>query len=492
VSEAAEMTKSSMKIAPRLMISGLVCFILSLFINPFDWDLAYLSLLSLFVALLPLLFFLDRRQPRDLVIFIPVMVTWIYFCAPYLYPTVITHTYRIIPTAYLGQMATYCTLGISALVLGYYTSFPNTYKNAISPTTLTISQKNLQHIILSFLVLGIVSTTIDYYAPWVLSPFSQLLQILDFAPVLTFSACFLYILRGGRSFFVISLVASIFFLELMLRVSETLFSKIVYIFVSLALVYLIERRRVPWVAVLVCFAILFPIYESRFEHRKEAHDRWHNTSFENREKVPELFAKGFGFLIESYTNWNLESFGDSLYEQGRSRFENVSYLGQCVFLVEQRGKPLKYGETFWWLPFTPVPRAIIPWKPVNYHPTELAVEYGLKSPHSKAAMNFPMLVEMYINFGFIGIVVLSFLQGMLYKWSLSKSGFGIGDLNLLLMINILWHLEKVESNITMIFGGIFQAMITWMVIAYFFNAKRNEDKERGRGKNYMTKFKATK
>jgi hypothetical protein len=399
-------------------------------------------------------------------------MTWIYFLAPYLHGTLVSHSYRMIPHDYLGEMAAYSALSLVALFVGFYATFRRPRRRTISPPDFTVRKGVLGRVAVGFIVIGLVSNIIDYYVPWVLEPLGQLLQVLDFAPVLALCVGLLYWLRGGRSLGVLVPLIIYFSFELALRTSETLFSKIAFLFAGLFLVYIIERRRIPWLALIAAFLLLFPIFHERTQFRMEAHNRWHYTPFEDREKIPALLSRGAGYLVKSYQFWNWGSFAEALVAQGRSRFEDISYLGQCVYQVEAKGVPLKYGATFWWLPLTPIPRTIFPWKPSNYHPTLLAIEYGLKGPYSKAAMNFPMLAEMYINFGFLGMVVLSFFQGVLYKWCLRIVSFGVGDLNLLSFVNILWHLEKVESNITMIFGGILQALLTWWMIARFVRFRR--------------------
>lgn len=466
--------KSPLKIAA---ISLAVVSGLALTITPEVWDLALWALLSLAVALMPLTSFLFTRQLSHFCLFIPTIMTWLYFLGPYLYEELPTHSYRVIPSEHLPDMAMYSALSVCTLVLGFYVFFRRSTRMPISPLQFRMSTRALGRVAMAMIGLGFLSRGIDYYLPWVLGPFGQLFQVLDFAPVLAICAGLLYFLRGGREPIILLPVTAYFLFEILLRVSETLFSKIVFIIAGMVLVYIIERKKIPWVAIALAFVLVFPVFNSRMQFRMEAHNRWYGLAGAEQLGIPDLITKGWEYLEKSYSFWDWEDMGESVEKQASSRFENVSYLGQCVQMVKNQDKPLKYGETFWWLPLTPVPRTIFPWKPPNYHPTLLAEEYGCKGLYSKAAMNFPMLVEMFINFGFIGMIVLSFFQGGLYRWCLGKVAYGLGDLNTLAFINILWHLEKVESNITMIFGGIFQALITWWLIARFLKVRRNSGNE---------------
>ena len=73
------------------------------------------------------------------------------------------------------------------------------------------------------------------------------------------------------------------------------------------------------------------------------------------------------------------------------------------------------------------------------------------------------------------MVVFSFIQGLITRWALQKAAFGKGDLNLIVLICLLWHLEKVETNFTMIMGGFIQIVFFFFItklILRFFNKNK--------------------
>jgi hypothetical protein len=452
-----------------LLIDLFIIFTIGLLMNPYSLDLALWALLSLFVSLIPIIRFFFGRDLRHIVIFVPVSMTWIYFLLPYLNKNLVGHSYRIIPMDHIYDMAMYSSLSVISLVLGFYAISERINTKTISPSDTILNINTIKRLAYILLLLGILSRIIEYYAYWLTNSLGQLLQLLDFAPVLTFCIGFLYFLRGGRGKFFLSVISIYFVFEILLRVSETLFSKIAFLMIALFFIYIINVRKMPWKTILLVFLIAFPIFNNRMEFRMEAHNRWYGLEGVEKIGIMDLAVKGIGMTVESYdlTEWG--SFSESPSTQSSSRFENISYLGQVVHMVKNQGKDLKYGETLWWAIITPIPRVIFPWKPVNNHATLLAEEYGTKGVGSKAAMNFPMLVEFFANFGFIGMIFFSFLQGVLYKWTLEKIAFGQGDINMLAFVNILWHLVRVEANTTLIFGGIFQALIAWWVIIRIIN-----------------------
>ena len=87
-----------------------------------------------------------------------------------------------------------------------------------------------------------------------------------------------------------------------------------------------------------------------------------------------------------------------------------------------------------------------------------------------------MLVEAYINFGFKGMALMSFLFGIAYKWFATKFGFGIGDLNLIIIINSIKQFTHAEGNITLVFGALIQVFLFWTVIVWFLKLNENNKK----------------
>ena len=441
-----------------------VAAIVGVFVRPFDWTLAAFSLTALVFVCATIFMFLFTRSTIHLAFILPLGMTWLYFLAPYLCEELVEHSYRIIPVDYLPKMAFFSMLGVIALFAGYYCVLRKGQHKPLVSSSFRFSNQTLERLFYIFLFLGIAQRFIEHYAHWIYRPFGEVVQVFEFSQVLAVSIGLLYFLRKGRSPLLIATFFGFLAFDLLFRISDTIFSKVAYLLACLLLVYVIERRRIPWKTIVLILLILIPMFAYRKQARLEVLDRWY---YGGSATISERIKDGFRFTIDAFKVWEWTNLGEELSRQEQTRFEAISYFGQCVYMVKECGKPLKYGETFWWMPLAVVPRAIFPWKPVNIHPSLLAMEYEVKKG-AKGAANFPMLVEMFINFGFWGMVVLGFFQGAFTKWVLSKIAFGVGDFNLLAFINILWHLEKVESNITMILGGFLQVLITWWVIAKVF------------------------
>jgi len=80
-------------------------------------------------------------------------------------------------------------------------------------------------------------------------------------------------------------------------------------------------------------------------------------------------------------------------------------------------------------------------------------------------MNWPMLAEYYINFGFWGIVFFSVLQGIAYRYVYKLVAYGNGDINLIALFSLILPIIKIESNVTLIFGQVLQYLLIWFILS---------------------------
>lgn len=453
--------------------ASLIILFVSLIIDPFDWLLAAVSLIGIYISTLPFFIFIRTRDTQHIAFFLPLFMTSLYFLFPFLQAELVNHSYRVFPVEYIFEICFFSSLSVIAMFFGFY--LPRfSYVKPIFMKSQKLSHKNLKFLFYFFLFFAIFQTNLEVYAHWLYKPFGEILQIFEFSQVLALSIGVVYFIRGGKSYGVFFVFIIFFFSELFFRVSDTLFSKVLYLFICIFFTYIIETRVLPWKRILLVLVLIIPSFSMRKEYRNIVIDRWYFGA--EKLSISQSVQEGFGFFVVPLMNFKFSTLTDALIYQQNRRFENISYLGQCVHVVKNNGKDLKLGETFWWFPLATVPRVIFPWKPINNHATALAEEYGTKGL-SKGAMNFPMLVEYYINFSFWGMVILSFFQGFFTRWILAKSAYGLGDFNLLVFINLLWHLMKVESNVAMIFGGFLQVIITWWVLyniyGLFSNGRNN-------------------
>jgi hypothetical protein len=466
------MNLRSSHITAFLVSTGLVV-LYSFTLTPYYNSVCVLaSLISLILVLINLVLYLKTKE-RIHLLFAPILVlTWIYFLRPYLKSYEVQYVNRTIPLDHINEMAIFSALGLIALFVGYYSAFNRKKISPLSPINLKFSYKTLGTFTLFFLALSVFQRIVSIYFPDLLSSLGQILQILNYAPSITFALLVLYYLRKGRSPFLLFITIAYLLIEYFFRVAETLFANIIYLFAGGLVVYLLEKKKIPYMFLLAFIIINFPIYITRSKFRTEnVVDRWYHGKSQS---FSEIVSEGVDNISIIYSTWSLDDIIDNIKEKDQpkeDRMEQVSYLGQCVFMHTTGRENFRNGSTFWWLPLAPIPRAIFPMKPENILATTIAHEYGLKGD-THGAMNFPLLAEYYINFGFWGIIILSFFQGMATKWIYLKVHYGLGDINLIILLNLIFYMIEIEANITMVYGGILQVLLFWWILLKFFVPKK--------------------
>jgi hypothetical protein len=124
------------------------------------------------------------------------------------------------------------------------------------------------------------------------------------------------------------------------------------------------------------------------------------------------------------------------------------------------------GQTYASLVGSFVPRFIWPDKPTKELGQAFGHRYGLIYwTNTSTAINLPILVEFYINFATLGVIVGMFLTGIIYRVLDSKVNRP-GQSPVLSMIGgvLLLPLLLIESDFSLVFGGIpLNAIALWFI-----------------------------
>jgi len=426
----------------------------------YDKEVYIWSLFSLTLIINLTLKLIVNRNNKDLLFLPALIITWLYFAFPYLSIEKIDHMYRIIPDSELYNMSFYSNLSIISLYLGY-----NLIKLNIKPIfnqDTNISNNLLNKILFVIILIDVINSLLKYYLPSITTSLGAILAILEYLPT-TIGAIAYLLFKREKKFNLIIVISIVYCIFLFfVYVANTLFISILLLGLGPLLIELLVFNKIPLKYMLIISLFIYPVFITRHIFREEALKWWYEG--EDISKY-QLYKKGLNIYFNlDNTLGQLEEKESN--EKTKSRMEQVSYLGQCVYQHEIIGWNYLYGETFWWLPIAPIPRIIIPFKPKNIMASKMAEEYGLKGK-GHGAMNWPLLCDYYVNFGYFGMVFLSFFQGMAYYFFYKKFDFGKGDLNLLGILSISIILIKIEANITLVFGQLIQFYIIWSLIKLY-------------------------
>lgn len=455
------------------MINHFKClFFSSLAIIPF-WFYSYsiygpVCKTSVFISLIFVInvFFLFIKERRiDHLFFFPIIFqTWNYFLRPYLTTEPIFSRYRVIPLEYIDKMATFAMLAVICIYIGYYWFQKKKIQPFFSPKKFTIIE--IRRFIYICIAYFFCYPIINEFLKFIGLRLSFLGMIQMMLPSLIFSLFVLFFLRKGRSVFLSILVFAILIMSFLSALGGTLFMHLILLVFGPFLIYFMEKKTIPYIPFLLVALFLLPIYLNRHNYRSEG-------LLANEKQKRQI---GLTILTDVYSNLLVGNTSKLLNEkesdiQEEDRFEGVSYLGHVVDKHENWNWSFKLGETLIWIPTLILPHFLIPFRPNMNLGVDLAIEYGLNFREWNCSMNWPMLVEFYVNFGWIGILFLSIIQGWAYFLIFKKLNFANGDLNFLLFLLVFMRLIIVEGNVALIFGLPIQIFFCICIYKRFFLKK---------------------
>lgn len=411
------------------------------------------------------LILLQTREIRIVVIALVLYQTWNMFLDPYLWKEPVESIYRVYSESDFPAMATASALSIYAIFGGFFWALPRIkVKPIFEPNYM--NRKKLEKLLIYMIIGGYLVGVGQGLIAAIGLPLGFLGLIDTMLPATVGALTLLYFLRGGKNVVIISLTAIYMIYYFIYYVGGTLFIYSIFLIMAPTVVYIIERKKIPYLAVGLVVLLALPIYMSRHAYRNAG---LYSTGSER-------MAVGMSILEKEYSNVSLDHWQE-LYEAEQedknvdNRTEGVSYLGQIVKKTRSGQCRYLYGETLAWLPTMVLPHFLIPFRPGQNMGDQWAIYYGLKDKSWRASINFPMLCEFYANFGYLGMIILSFFNGILIVWFMRIFNNGFGDTNLLLLIFVVSRIIVVEANVTLAYGAILQVIaVCWLYKRYFKKA----------------------
>lgn len=419
----------------------------------YDITLRSLAAIGLIPVISSALILFSTKEIRMAVMTLVLYQTWNMFLEPYTWKLPVESIYRVFNNADFFEMALVSDLSLFALYIGFMRSFDRINAKPFFKESY-MSAVKLKKVVLWMIIGGYLLGGFQIIANMIGLPFGFIGLIDTMLPATVGAVFVLYYLRGGRNVLLTILVAFYMAYYFVYYVGGTLFVYSIFLVMAPTVVYIVERRKIPYFVLCVTIIFLLPIYMTRHNYRNEG---LHSTGAVR-------MAIGTEILIKEYSNISIDRW-KQLYDKEQedknvdNRTEGVSYLGQVVNCHKRDNYPYLWGQTMVWLPTMILPHFLIPFRPSQNMGDGWAIYYKLKDPSWRASINFPMLVEFYVNFGYLGMIIFQFLNGMLIVWFIRKFNDGLGDVNLLLLIFIITKIIVVEANVTLAYGAVLQVMV---------------------------------
>jgi hypothetical protein len=213
---------------------------------------------------------------------------------------------------------------------------------------------------------------------------------------------------------------------------------------------------VPIASVLALVLFLSPV-KANFREQVWFGETQETVDMSSASKVLFWFTQATEYWVETLSgSRNLRDATSSA--SGRSDFiHQVAHIHSMTPSVI----PYQYGETYSYFAFALIPRVLWPDKPLTGSANSFfAVSYGLTSEEGAKTTTFgvSILGEAFMNFGWIGVVVMMLIQGLLI--SLLERMFG-GPASgpggqAVFIAFFVFFLNGIGSSAEIVFGNILQ------------------------------------
>ena len=221
------------------------------------------------------------------------------------------------------------------------------------------------------------------------------------------------------------------------------------------------RLGVLWIAGIVCGAVLIVSLRGVTEqYRKMA---WYQNEGADAIEGSGMF---FELLQQRIASDGVEETVDKGFSTSAGRSANLDLFADVIRRTPD-DVPYWGGETYLSLVGAFVPRFLWPDKPTKELGQAFGHRYGyIGARDSRTAVNLPILVEFYANFGMAGVAFGMFIVGIIYQLvEHAVNRPGQDDLYSLAGIVLMIPLTNIESDFSLGFGGlILNGLALWFVL----------------------------
>jgi hypothetical protein len=375
-------------------------------------------------------------------------------------------------------------VGISALLLGYYTFQKIPFTKAVPVAQLHLNKTKA---VLCCLLLGVVLPLLfnlraiipqEYQLP--LSAILTLLQNQVYVVIGVLG--WLVYGRKASKWFAVWLYALIVITVLHGISTGILEEALIPIGMLFVIRWLYTQRISLPVAVCVIALILF-LSPVKGEYRQQL--RLDDSSGAAEMSAP---ARATLWIRQAGDYW-VETFSGkrNLVEATASATSRADLVHQIayIYVMTPAEVPYQYGRTYSYFAVTLIPRALWPGKPTAGSANGFyAVNYGITSEEGAKSTTFGMslLGEAFINFGWAGVVIVMLIQGLAIAvleriFGSRKSGAGGQAVFIAFFV---FFLNGIGSSAEILFGNILQNLLFGYLLLWWAREKHFSRKREAR------------
>lgn len=266
-------------------------------------------------------------------------------------------------------------------------------------------------------------------------------------------------------------MAALFALLLLLNIAASAASLLIVGTLTMSLLaatgYIMGRRRVPWVLLLVMLCCLVPLHYGKSAMRDKYWASGSQKAIQPWE-YGDLFDEWLGYSI----NTIFGSDSNRPNQQTQSFSERLSLMHLLLLAQDRTGEDVPYmmGATYSIIPELLVPRFINPDKLYSTEGlTLINIHYGIQTREATytTSIGWGQLNEAYANFGYFGVALLAVLIGAGYglttRWALGTSVLSARSLFAIVLMSFAF---QSEFSTSIYMTALFQSVVPLMAVTF--------------------------
>ena len=248
--------------------------------------------------------------------------------------------------------------------------------------------------------------------------------------------------------------------------------------VAICILFFAIRQRVPWgwMALIILTILLIQPIKGELRNRIwQLNEKGTSLQLKQGTTVIDSFGELSNVMSDNYLAGNGEQ-PFTIKEASQASYARMNRLTTLIEVIDRTPdpQPYRFGSTYTPLLTKLIPRILWENKPRETLGNDWVRAYGLISPTDYAySYNLPWIAEMYMNFGFFGVLGVSFIVGLVFyvfKVAICQANNDPGKLafGIILMMPLMFpesHLSMVLGGV--IVGGIFLAFLAFLTSKLF-------------------------
>jgi hypothetical protein len=356
-------------------------------------------------------------------------------------------------------------LGVAGMNIAFFISKFVLWKKV---SKIRISESYSLGKLLTLLWLLLISHIAFIYIPSI-QKIPSIGQLLDPVGYIAYGMFYILWSRGKLPAIQIWILLGVFVpLEVLKRFVSGLLAEVMTLGLYMVIVSWSERKRIPIIFISTTLLIYLVFSPVKAEFRTV-------TWFSNNSSNISILDKAQLFIdlaIKHYQNSTTNSSDKSSEDLAGSLVSRSSIITVFSEVVKDTPSRVPYwnGETYLPLFTSYIPRIVWPDKPVLTTGNAFGRRYNyLRKTDFETSFNLPWIVEMYANFGSLGVLIGMPLAGVLLAFLEQKFNYpGMNSVELVFGATLLFRLFYQESSFALMLGAIVNLSLALYVLFKVF------------------------